>query len=67
MICPKCECELTYKEIDVSAPSMEIRNYICPKCGAFYERYIGRSRYGLIRHDALYETDKDGNYGERWE
>ena len=67
MICPKGESELTYNKIDVSAPSMEIRNYTCSKCGTNYERFIGRNNLGLIRHDAIYEIKKDDSYGERWE
>ena len=67
MKCPNCKSELTYDSIDVTVPSMERRYYTCGLCRKYYERFVERNSIGLIKHDTIYETDKDGNYLDKWD
>jgi len=58
---------MEYKAIDATIPSMERRYYTCLKCKKIYERFVERNSIGLIKHDTIYETDKDGNYLDKWD
>ena len=58
---------MNFTTINTSITSLEVRKYICEPCGKYYERFIVRNRLGLIKHDTIYETNKEGIYLNKWD
>jgi transcriptional regulator NrdR family protein len=66
MKCPACKHQLNYLNTNKTSETLERRNYECVRCFRLFERLILKDMMGLIKDDALYELDVDGNHIRVW-
>lgn len=66
MRCPACKNRLSYLNMVKTSETMERKNYECVRCLRYFERLVLRDMMGLIKSDALYELDVDGNHIRVW-